>query len=180
MAKSKYCFDYPTPRPYELREEYITPYKFSQELQDMTYYLFTHPQTRYAKLFEKQHKPTDMNDMLKKAYLLIRYYQDNPQKFGHSLNNIVPAIMVTMWKTFLSLNKRLRGMKLDKYLPADLTKIALVEGKFLDIFISDIQNQNIIYHFDDMVKERKGIGLRERRQTTLEGTKHFERLCSYQ
>jgi hypothetical protein len=42
--------------------------------------------------------------------------------------------------------------------------LVLGEGKFLDIFLSDIEKGNMIMHYDEMVKERKGLGLRERRK----------------
>ena len=178
MAKRDY-FEYPVPYLLELKEMYIVPYRFSAELQASAYYIYTHPNFRWSKLFYNLHKKTDMNDMLKSAYLIIRYYQDHPQQFNHTLNNVVPQISVSMWKAFLSLNKHLRGNQFSQYHSMDFKRIDLFENKFLDIFLEDIRTGNYIGHNDEMVKERPNIGLRDRRSLgTHEGGKTFEYLSS--
>lgn len=159
-------FDYPHPPAWELAEEYVVPYRFSTELQAEVLYLFTHPNTKYGQLFHNQHKAGDLNDMLKRPYLYIRHYMDNPQMYGHDLSNLTGTIMVAMWKTFLRLNIKLRGMQVDKYLPADLCKVELFENRLMDRFVADILSGNYIGDGDELVKYREGIGARDRKNVS--------------
>ena len=95
-------FDYNLPKREELQELYITPYRFSKELRDFVQYIFQHPQkNKHRDVFISNHSVHDLNTMLKTAYLKIRYFKDNQQKFGHSLENITADILVGMWKSFL-------------------------------------------------------------------------------
>lgn len=151
-------FDYTIPNMKELRELYIQPYRFSDELIKVAYYIFTHPNFKYHKLFFNLHKQSDINDMLKRPFLMIRYYQDNPQQFGHSLNNLVPHIAVAMWKTFLALQK-FRGTQFTDYKAMNFKRIDLFENKLLDVFIEDINNKNFTYE-DENIKYREGVELR--------------------
>jgi len=184
MKKLNNYFDYNVPYTSQFRQMYITPYRFSQELRDYTYYMFTHPvhNKKYCKIFEKHCRPWDTNDMLKRVYLIIRYYQDYPQQFGHSMDNVVPHMIVAMWKTFIGINKKFRGAEFKKYYPADMHLLMLGKNKFLDIFLSDIETMNIIMHSDDMIKDRgDDVPLKGRRTTGLsmqEGGKMFEWLCT--
>jgi len=176
----KEYFEYPVPPTYELQENHITPYRFSKELQDYTIYMFQHPtKFKFREIFIQLMKPSDANDMLKSAYLVIKEYQANPQRYGHSLNNVVPTLVVRMWKSFLGIHKRLRNQVYTNYYPADMKILLLAEGKFLDIFLSDIESGNYYGTNDEMVKERDGIGLREKRKPNrVKKFKHNEYLCS--
>jgi len=157
-------FEYPVPHTSELREDFIVPYRFSPELCAYTIYIFQHPtKFKFRDIFIRLMKPSDANDMLKSAYLVIREYQRNPQRYGHSLNNIVPTLVVRMWKTFLGIHKQMRNEVLTQYYPTDLKSLILIENKFLDIFLSDIDTGNYIGSNDEMVKERPNIGLRDRK-----------------
>jgi len=154
MAKS--YFEYRVPSVWELREEYIVPYRFSEELRAYVKYMFEHPQhSKHRTLFTRQFKETDLNDMLKYPYLIIRHYQAHPQQYGHRMENIVPHILAGMWKAFLNLHKQLRGLKLDKYLPMSMKLLVLAENGFLDIFLSDIERGNMIMQYEEMRKPAK-------------------------
>ena len=172
-------FEYPVPPTYELREDFVVPYRFSEELQAYTIYMFQHPtKFKFREIFIRLMKPTDANDMLKSAYLVIKEYQANPQRYGHSLNNVVPTMVVRMWKTFLGIHKQMRNEVFTKYYPADMKTLLLAESKFLDIFLSDIETGNYIGHNDEMVKIRDGVGLREQRKPNpIRKYKYNEYLC---
>ena len=182
MRKQTNYFEYSLPYTSELRELYITPYRFSKELRDYINYMYLHPKhNKYHTIYSAHHTEWISNDMAKVSYLMIRYYQDYPQRYGHNIENILPQIIVSMWKTFLSINKQLNQVTFKQYYPTSMKLLTLGKGKFLDIILNDIEKQNIIYHPDDMVKRREGVGLRERRTKNLsmqEGGKQFEYLCS--
>ena len=163
-------FDYPTPKLYELKEVYDSPIEFSKELKEMVDYLFTHPYNKYSKVYHTLHRDSDARDMLKSAYLNARYYMDNPQQFAHSLDNISPQILVSMWKAFLSLNKHLRGNEYPIYYRTDMKLLGLVRGKFMDLLIDEIQQ-------DKMTMEPKQAKKRTRNKATQEGGIYFEYLC---
>ena len=171
MGKS--YFDYTVPSVWVLREKYMVPYRFSQELRDYVEYMFTHPiHCKYRTLFAAQMKEWDTNDMLKYPYLIIKHYLDHPQQYGHSMENVVPHILAGMWKAFLNLHKQCRGLKLDKYLPMTMKLLVLGNGKFLDIFLSDIESGNLILHQDDM---KKKLG-----RTQGMSKKHLDYLSSFE
>ena len=171
-------FEYPLPRLYELKEMYQSPYRFSEELRTQVDYIFLHPYNKYNKLYDKLHKEWDSNDMLKSAYLNARYFLDHPQQFAHEMDNIASTMIVCMWKAFLSLNGHLRGNKYDMYYAAKMKLIPIMQGKFYEMLLDDMDKGNIIMHNDDMVKRREGKGLREQNKASLlEGSKHFEYLC---
>ena len=151
-------FEYNLPKRTELQELYITPYRFSKELRDFVLYIFQHPQkNKHRDIFIGNHSVHDLNTMLKTAYLKIRYFKDNQQQYGHSLENITADILVGMWKSFLFTNKQFRGMKTDTYMKVDMKMMSLINGRFLDIFLKDIENSN--YEFaEDVDRERKPMG----------------------
>ena len=169
-------FEYPLPKLYELKETYKSPHRFSTELRSQVDYIFTHPYNRYNKLYNNLHREWDSNDMLKSAYINTMYYMDNPQQFAHSMDNVADQILVSMWKAFLGLNKHLRGNQYDMYYKTDMKLLGLIKGRFYDILIEDIRTNNFIASADDMVKVRKGVGLRERRLGYSD--KQMEYLCS--
>ena len=148
-------FDYNLPKRTELQELYITPYRFSNELRDFVLYIFQHPQkNKHRDIFISNHSIYDLNTMLKTAYLKIRYFKDNQQQYGHSLENITPDILVGMWKSFLYTNKQFRGMETNKYMATDMSMMSLINGRFLDIFLKDISNHNF-YFQEDVDRTRK-------------------------
>ena len=171
-------FDYEPPYTSELQELYITPYRFSNELQAYIIYMFQHPtKFRHRETFTRLMKPSDPNDMIKPAYLIIKDYLANPQRYGHSLNHLSTIIVSRMWKVFLALHK-LRGEKYSAVLRSDTKLNSLFEDRFLDIILSDIRTGNYIGTNDEMVKERKGVGLRERKPFAYseEALKYYESL----
>lgn len=179
MKTAKNYFEYTIPFNDELSNMYISPYRFSKELRDSAQYMFSHPvyNAKYHKLFYNLCKEFDTNDMLKRPYRQLRYYIDYPQRFGHNVENVIPHMLVSMWKTFIRLHKNLRGVEFNDYMKTNMQMVELAKGNFIDIFLSDIKNMNIIYESDDMIKPREGIGLREKRKATQEGSKYFEYLC---
>ena len=179
----KNLFEYPVPFNSDLREDIISPYRFSEELVSHTIYMFQHPNFEHRDIFIKLHLESDAHDMLKSAYLITRNYQLNPQHFGHALNHVVPQIVVNMWKCFLGLHKILRGVEYDRYYKLKAKYIHKFENKFMDILLDDMKKQNLTYHNDDMVKRRvdkygKDVGLRDRIMYNEPYTdKEFEELC---
>jgi len=172
-------FEHPLPKLYELKELYKSPYRFSDELRKQVDYIFTHPYNKYNKLYNNLHKEYDSNDMLKSAYLNTKYYIDNPQQFAHSMDNIAEQILVSMWKSFIMLNKHLRANQYNIYHATDMKLLNLIKGRFYDILLEDMRTNNIIMSGDELVKKRKGKGLREQNRASLqEHSKHFEYLCS--
>ena len=147
-------FDYPVPKLTDLRKMYKTPYRFSEELQEEVDYIFRHPYNTHNELYVALRKDSDPNDMIKRAYLIVRYYLDYPQQFGNSLDNIVPHILVDMWKSFLSRNKRIRNVEFDKYLKLRLSKLLVTKDKFLDKLLEDIRKENYIKDYRDMRKKQ--------------------------
>ena len=148
-------FEYNLPKKTELQELYITPYRFSKELRSFTYYIFTHPsKNKHRDVFIKHFHHSHSNEMLKHVFLKLRYFQDNPQQFGHTLENITPDILVGMWKSFLANNKYFRGAEYDKYLTTDMNMLNLINGRFLDIFLEDITNSNFEY-LEDIDRTKK-------------------------
>ena len=175
----RHYFEYPAPYLSELRELYKSPYRFSDELRAYVDYMFTHPYNKYNKLYDNMHLEYDSNDMLKSAYLIARYYMDHPAQFAGSIENCADGMLVSMWKCFLSLHKRLRGAQFSSYMPTPMKVLMIGEGKFLDMLIDEIRNEKMIMDGDDMVKRREGKTLRERDPASMkEGSKHFEYLCS--
>lgn len=156
-------FAYPTPFLTELREMYQTPYRFSKGLRDYVDYMFSHPYNKHNGVYHRLHTRWDSNDMLKRAYLIAKYYLDHPQQFGNSMDNVAPAMIVYMWRGFISMHKVVRGAEFTQYYPAKMKILTIGEGRFLDMLLDEINNNKMIMSEDDMVKRRKGVGLRERR-----------------
>ncbi len=151
-------FDYNLPKRTELQSLYITPYRFSKELRDFVLYMFQHPtKNKHRDVFISNHSIYDLNTMLKTAYLKIRYFKDNQQQYGHSLENITADILVGMWKSFLFTNKHFRGMKTEQYMKVDMKMMSLINGRFLDIFLKDIENSNYTFA-EDVDRTRKPMG----------------------
>ncbi len=170
-------FDYPTPPVWELQEMYITPYRFSKELKAYVRYMFEHPKySKHRKVFAKLATEDDLNKMLKNPYLIIRHFSDHPQQYGNEMNNIVSHVVVAMWKTFCNIHRSLDKDGFGDYKPTSMQLLVLGKGKFLDMFLHDIKERNIFMTDDEMVKERDGVGLRERRVGYSE--KELNYLCS--
>lgn len=151
----KYSIDYNVPPVYELREMYVVPYRFSDELQEFVVRMYEHPQhnQRNRELFTAMRKDTDPNDMLKGAYLIYKYYQEHPQRFGGQMNNVLIIVLARMWKTFLSLHKNLRGAVYDKYLPNSNKMLALGE-QFLDRLEAEVLDKKFM-SAEDLLPEPK-------------------------
>ena len=158
-------FSYPLPHVWELREMYPTPYQFSPELQKSADLLFKHPRVnKWNQLYGEQSVPTSANDMCKVAYLGIKYALDHPAQFGGAIDNCMDGVLVMMWKNFLGISKTMRGHKYARNHKTPVTKmLPLAQGVFLELMMKEIENNKMIMSGDDMVKKRKGLGLRERK-----------------
>ena len=148
----EYELSYPPPFNRELRELYKTPYRFSKQLQDYALYVFKHPSNQHNKVFNKLHKPTDINDMLKPAYLLTRYYLDNPQQFGNNFFNIEPTIITRMWKTFISIHKHFRKTVFDTHLATDFKMLSIGDGRLIDLLLEEVTKE--LYEMEPKKKTR--------------------------
>ena len=156
-------FKYTTPSIWELREMYHGVYRFSDELRESVRYMYKHPRCKYRVLFANLEREYDTNDMLKHPYLILRHYMEHPQQYGHTLENVLPHMMVGMWKAFLQLHKQLRGEQFRAYLPTTMAMLPLAKERFLPLLLSDVEKGSLIMHGDEMVKERTGLGLREKK-----------------
>ena len=156
-------FDYPVPPLWELREMYETPYRFSKELRESCDLLWKHPKVnKWNILYGNVRRDTDPNDMCKVAYLTVVYAMEHPAQYGGAIDNCMDVVLVRMWKNFLGLNKRLRGQVYSQYMPTPVGKmLSVARGGFLDLLITEIDEEKMHMSNDDMVKEREGIGLRE-------------------
>ena len=156
----KVNMDYNVPSVYELREMYVVPYRFSEELRTFVIRLFEHPRhnARHRDLFTSLMRETDPNDMLKGAYLIYKYYQQYPQRCGGELHNLLPIIFSRMWKAFLSLHKGKRGVVFPRYLPTSMKLMGMGEV-FLDKLEAEVLESKFIGSADEMCKPaRSGNG----------------------
>ena len=165
----KEAFQYTTPKQYELKEMYPTPYKFSQELQDHVNMLFSHPHNKYHKLFYNIRYKTDANDMLKPAWRIVEDFRKYPQRYKHALDNAHENILKDMWSTFLGLHA-MRGEVFRSYKPMKLKWLEIGGGRLLDLLLSEKPMM-------DAPEPKKPRG-ESHRAGLKEGSKAFEYLCS--
>jgi hypothetical protein len=157
-------YDFPIPFNKELRELNLIPYRTNKELIDSIDYIFSHPYNTHNKLYQETKEFSRYNLQIKMgntAVGVMRYFLDNPNQFGNSIDNIHMQILVRMWKDifyFIKLEKR----ELDKYYSTKL-KLLSIDNGFIDILQKTCIDKDYIQHYDDMVKRREGVGLRERK-----------------
>ena len=167
-------FSFPTPRQYLLKEDYDTPYRFSDELRQHVNMLFSHPYNKYNKLFYNKHREFDSNDMLKPMWRIVQDFKKYPQRYGHKLENIHENILKDGWSTFLSLHK-FRGEQFSSYMPMKLRWLSIGGGNLLDLLL----REEPIMSGDSMVKIRPNKTLRENDRASLnEDGKYFNYLVN--
>lgn len=138
-------FDFHVPFHSELKDKYPTPVQYSKELRDLTIFIFSHP--RYNKLhhriFAENHRTADIIAMLNRAYHITRHYLDNPQHYAHDYKNVVPAIIVAMWKVWI-VRRKAQGTNIDRYLTAPMQAVEPMYEQFGDMLIKDISTDKVV------------------------------------
>lgn len=163
------------------------PYRASKKLKDAIHYIYSHPTVpkRQRKLFLEVSQSGSrelVNDMAVRAIAMTKHFLDNPQQYGHSMNNIHFQILRRMWKQIFShmWKQSIHPEQQEtewKYLGITF-KMLSIENNLLEELIRVVKEKDYIQHSDDMVKKRTGVGLRQRRGLgTHEGSKNFEYLC---
>ena len=160
MHPSEY-FDYKVPYYREIKEEFPHPKQFSEDFLDKLDKIFLSPRHKWSEVYYNQRWVWDRNEMAQVLYSYIRYAQTYPQQIGHAIDNIIPQITVTMWKRFIWRNKHYRKFVPDRYYKTHVKKLESGIGRLIDDMQKIILEKDYIWHDDDMVKVRKGKGLRE-------------------
>ena len=120
--------------------------------------------------------------------MLCKYFVENKQQFGGSMENIQLQVLRRMWiQTFSHMFKQGR----DDHTEAEWTYLGVtykmlgIENGFWDELLRVVVDEDYHQSNDGMVKVRMGLGLRGRKNTKQhnpaslnEGDKHFEHLCS--
>lgn len=180
-------FDYLVP----FNSELDIPYRANKKLKDKIEYIFKHPtlpkknRDRFIKVSTSGSKQL-VNDMAVRAIAMTKYYINNPQQFGHSMENIYLQILVRMWRQ--TYKHMIMQSKPDReeweYLSVKLKTLSIDNGLW-DELIRVVMDNDYIQSNDDMIKVRKGIGLRDRKNNKThnpasmkEGSPNFEYLCS--
>jgi len=172
-------FAYPVPSNHQLNTDYPKVYRVSSELQAAIRYTFTHPFNKYNKTCNTYftRSPNILNDMGRVGLQVVRDYVAWPQRYGHSMENIEAIILFRMWREFIH-HLILKNAVMEEYMPAKL-KMLKVQNNMFDLLLAEELDKKYIQSSDDMVKVRKGKGLRESNPGELrEGDPHFEYLCS--
>lgn len=175
--------------------ELDAPYRAPKKLKEMVTYIFSHPKVPYKQrqLFIDVSQSGSrglVNDMAVRAIAMTRYFVENPQQFGHSMENIQFQILRRMWmQVFSHMFKQESHPKQTcdtEWVYLGITyKMLTIENGFWDELLRVVYEKDYHQTYDDMVKHRDGIGLRERKSnkpsnhaSLIEGGKHFEYLCS--
>lgn len=110
-------FEYPTPFANELVKMYPrTPWWFSDELIETVERLFKSPRANkrwYKEFNEYMIDRWDARDMLVAAWRRVQYFQDYPQQFGHSIENVADSVTIAMYRMFFWYH-RIHRKNLDK------------------------------------------------------------------
>jgi len=177
-------------------DELNLPYRAPKKLKEMITYIFSHPN------LPKSHRQlfTDVsqigsrslvNDMTVRAIAMCRYFVENPQQFGGSMENIQFQVLRRMWtQIFNHMHKQERYPTAEiengkwKYLGVKY-KMLSIENGFWDELLRVVKENDYKQTNDNMVKVREELGLRERKNdkqhnpaSLYEGSTHFEYLCS--
>ena len=158
-------FDFKVPFWNEIKGEYKAPYRFEEELLVELDKVFCVPQHRNARLYIERRGLTDRNEMAQVLYKYVRYGQDNISSIGGALDNIVPQVTVAMWRRFIFNNGTHYGRTsgYTRYYAAHVAKLRVGVGRLLELMQVAIKDKAYIMHYDDMVKQRHGLGLHERK-----------------
>lgn len=173
-------FSYPLPYNKELYELGLIPYRANVALRRKIDELFRSPKFLYRELFidvSTSGSRQLTNDMARVAIGSCRYYLMYPQQFAHSMENIMMQVIVKMWKQTFR-HCAYQEKELDKYYAAKM-KLLSIENGLWEELLRVCEENDYIQHGDDMVKKRKGKGLRESNRASMrEGSKYFEYLAS--
>ncbi len=184
MSQRREYFEFKLPYLHEMREEYRPPYMFSDDMRESVDKVFLKHNHKWHKEYLAQREKGyiwDNNEMCQVLYSIVMYAKNNLNSIGGEMDNALDQITVSMWKRFLANNnsKYGRDNNFDKYYTTDL-KINMRKGvsKLVDEMLTVIDTHDYIYHHDDMVKVRKGVGLRDRRLEMGEDQiLYYEKLC---
>jgi len=187
----EHAFDYPIPFNTELDR----PYRTNPKLLKLIDYIFRHVKFEYRTLYievSTSGSRTLTKDMGNIAVSITKHFMDNPQQYGHKMENIMMQIIIRMWKQTFK-HCILQEKKLDKYYAAKF-KLLTIENGLWEELIRTVEKKDYIQHYDDMVNKRIGViseitgkqvGLRERKNNKIhnpaslkEGGKQFEYLAS--
>ena len=177
--------DYLLPFTSELK----LPYRAKMGLKRKIDYLFRHPK------FPKAHRERFIdvstsgsrvlvNDMAIRAIALMQEFMDNPQQYGHNIANIEFQILLRMWRQVYK-HCKLQSRDIDEYLGMKMVLLGVENGLWEEL-MRVVQEQDYIATGDSMVKQRKGVGLRDTKkprgvQVRYGGdveTAEFRYLCS--
>lgn len=177
-------------------KELKLPYRAPKKLKEMITYIFSHPNLpkSHRQLFIDVSQIGSrglVNDMAVRAIGMCRYFIENPQQFGNSMENIQFQVLRRMWtQIFNHMHKQERYPTQEiengewKYLGVKY-KMLSIENGFWDELLRVVKEDDYKQSPDDIVKRRNGLGLRERKNdkqhnpaSLREGTTHFEYLCS--
>ena len=173
MKNTEY-FEYIIPFWKDLKKEVEAPYRFEDDIMDNLDRLFSSPRHKWHKVTQVRKTKYMKHYLAYILYIYVKYGRDNMSLIGHSLDNITGQICVTMWK---HINNFHYGKdELDEYYPTDLDYLVPKMGLLVEKMIKIQNDKKYIWSNDDMVKVRKGIGLRETRARTQEGQPYFEYL----
>jgi len=168
-------FDYPVPFWREIKKECPYPYKFSDDLMDKLDAVFLSPTHKWGVMYSETRRRHDVRMMAQVLYSYVVWARENMAQIGGAIDNIIPQITVTMWRKWLMVQKRYgRVEDFDRYYATHVKNLRRGVARMVEEMVRVIDNGEFVAHMDDMVKRRQGVGLRERRKPTQEGSKRFE------
>ena len=153
------------PMPYDVGELGGYIYRASDELKEIVEKIYTHPHFKHTNLFldiSQDGSKALVNDMAIRALAMTDYYLKNPQQFGHNMDNIHLQILVRMWKHLFKHARYQNKYNFTQYHSMTLKMVSKELG-LLECLVDSIRNEKFIKSGDDLVKKRKGKGLREGR-----------------
>lgn len=170
----------------ELKELGLIPYRTNKQLEDMIWFIFTHPHYVHRDTFQEVALDGSkglVKDMACKAVGVMRHFLANPQQYGHNADNIHMQILVRMWKQVYR-HKKFQRKSVTDYMAAKM-RLLSIENGFIDELMRTCSDKDYIQSGDDMVKKRDGVGLRERREPKgrkypkgYKAKKYMNYLCS--
>jgi len=158
-------FAYPIPFNLELKELGLIPYRTNTQLEEKIRFIFSHPHYVHRDTFlavSTQGSKGLVKDMACRAVGVMRHYIANPQQYGHEVDNIHMQILVRMWKQVYR-HKLFQRKSVTEYMAAKMRLLSIDNG-FIDELIRTCEQGDYIQSGNDMVKQREGVGLRERKK----------------
>lgn len=166
-------------------KELNVPYRAPEELKDKIKYVFSHPKVPKAQrnLFIEVSKSGSkqlVNDMGCVAIAMTRHFVENPQQYANCIENIHFQLLRRMWKqVFNHLHKQENYPDLDdwKYLGIKYRMLSIENG-LLDELIRVVKQEDYVQDSKDMRKHDRPAKKSEKNGLLVEGSKHFEYLCT--